>query len=244
MKNKINQSLYQNDIKMIAIVVMTMNHIANMFLDNGLLKLLLIGIGYSAAPIMCYFLVEGYYHTHSQKRYGLRIAACGIVALVPFVLASGQMIFNMMFTLLIGIAILNVRHSKINKGVKVVVIVALFLISSVCDWGLFGPGLIMALDDWYLGYNTKSKIYICIITVLFAASNGLGFSMLGNSETYSILGALLTGVGIPLGIVIIRCFYNGTRKADKRSQDGNRFFYIYYPVHLLVLYYIKMLISS
>ena len=48
-------------IKMIAMVTMTLNHYAAVFLESGtILYELLTDIGYFTAITMCYFLVEGY----------------------------------------------------------------------------------------------------------------------------------------------------------------------------------------
>lgn len=57
-------------VKYIAILTMFCNHFAGVFLEEGtLLYEVLVDIGYFAGITMCYFLVEGYRHTRSKKRY-------------------------------------------------------------------------------------------------------------------------------------------------------------------------------
>ncbi len=55
-------------LKMIAILAMLIDHIAWAFVPTGtLLGQIMHIIGRITAPIMCYFIAEGYYHTHNIK---------------------------------------------------------------------------------------------------------------------------------------------------------------------------------
>ena len=70
----------RDQIKFLAIITMTCNHIANIFLTPGtLLFEIMIDIGYFTAITMCYFLVEGYGYTHDKKKYGERLSSSGIM---------------------------------------------------------------------------------------------------------------------------------------------------------------------
>ena len=70
----------RDQIKFLAIITMTCNHIANIFLTPGtLLFEVMIDIGYFTAITMCYFLVEGYGYTHDKKKYGERFSSSGIM---------------------------------------------------------------------------------------------------------------------------------------------------------------------
>ena len=62
------QGLTRDTIKYIAIFTMLLNHIANVLLpENTILWEVFIDIGYFTAITMCYFLVEGFYYTHSRR---------------------------------------------------------------------------------------------------------------------------------------------------------------------------------
>ena len=66
------KKLNGNQIKMIAIIAMFMDHFATTLYPNyeKFWWLLLIHlIGRVAAPIMWFMVVEGYTHTHSLKKY-------------------------------------------------------------------------------------------------------------------------------------------------------------------------------
>ena len=69
-----------NQLKIIAIVAMTIDHIAAVFLPEGPLKVVLRCIGRLAAPIMCYMIAEGYYHTSNRKRYLGRLILFAVIS--------------------------------------------------------------------------------------------------------------------------------------------------------------------
>ena len=61
--------LNANQLKIIAIIAMTIDHTVAIFMPQGPLKMILRCIGRLAAPIMCYMIAEGYHHTSNRKRY-------------------------------------------------------------------------------------------------------------------------------------------------------------------------------
>lgn len=62
--------LNKDVIKYIAMVTMLCNHIATVFMNpESVAGTIFIYAGYFTAPVMIYFLVEGYDYTHSRKRY-------------------------------------------------------------------------------------------------------------------------------------------------------------------------------
>ena len=64
----------RDSIKMVAMLTMLINHIANVFLPAGQpLTNLCLCIGYFTAVTMCFFLVEGYGCTRSKRRYAGRL---------------------------------------------------------------------------------------------------------------------------------------------------------------------------
>ena len=57
----------REQIKLLAIIAMTVNHTAFALVPKGtMLYEIMIDIGYLTAVTMCYFLVEGYYYTRSK----------------------------------------------------------------------------------------------------------------------------------------------------------------------------------
>ena len=78
-------SLNRNQIKYLVIIAMIIDHIATAFLpDESILAMIMHFVGRFTAPTMAYFIVEGYYHTKSVKKYVIRLAVFAAVSWLPF----------------------------------------------------------------------------------------------------------------------------------------------------------------
>ena len=72
-------------LKTIAIIAMLIDHIAWAFVPTGtILGQIMHIIGRITAPIMCYFIAEGYYHTHNMKKYALRLAIFALISHIAY----------------------------------------------------------------------------------------------------------------------------------------------------------------
>ena len=79
-----SRGLNRDEIKLIAMGTMLLNHIATVFMEPGtFLYELFVDIGYFTAITMCYFLVEGWRYTHSRKRYALRLLLFALLSQIP-----------------------------------------------------------------------------------------------------------------------------------------------------------------
>ena len=82
--------LNRNQIKYIAITTMLLDHMAAFLLTPEkhpaltVMYIIMRTIGRIAAPVMFYFLVEGYVHTSSRKNYALRLLAFAILSQIPY----------------------------------------------------------------------------------------------------------------------------------------------------------------
>ena len=86
-------SLNRTQIKYIAITAMLMDHTAAFLLQPEkypaliVIYILMRTLGRIAAPVMFYFLTEGYRYTSSKFKYGLRLFCFGILSQIPYSLA-------------------------------------------------------------------------------------------------------------------------------------------------------------
>ena len=240
--------LNRDEIKYIAMLTMLLNHIANIFLEPGTaLYTLFVNIGYFTAPVMCWFLVEGYYYTRSKKRYAARLALFTAISEIPFCLAFSEMFtgervisfcgFNMIFTLLLCFCILLVREYVRNPAGRFALIFAVFLVSMFSDWALLAPAFTL-LFDMARGDREKTKSAFLKAYALYALVNfypGPGLTGL----LTGLIRAALSASGVLLAGIAVLYLYNG-----KRGERGQRFskwfFYLFYPVHLLILGVIRL----
>lgn len=241
MAEKRLQVLNRDAIKYIAMFTMLLNHIAHIFLERGTpLYEIFEDIGFFTAPVMCFFLVEGYTYTRSKKEYGLRLLLFAVLSQIPFRLAFGYSTLNMIYTLLCCFLILVVMEKVSNpllcKGLSLLLILA----TVNGDWPVVAPILtILLANDW--GDRRMMARGFCLSYLLFIVLNVQSYM---NGETgdwtlYAIIHSMLSGLGILAAAMATLVLYNGERA--KRGRTFSKwFFYLFYPGHLLILYLIKV----
>lgn len=239
-----SKPLNRDAIKYIAMLTMLMNHVAQIFMPSGaLISELFLDIGYFTAPVMCYFLVEGFRYTRSKKRYAVRLAVFAVIAEIPYCLAfsEGSTVsfcgMNMLFTLLLCFGILLALERVQGMQKRNAIIFALIAMSTISDWALIAPLLTLFLA---LAGDSRREQALAFVKggVLFWALN-----FLGGVGTVSVAANLLSSTGSVIGVALagftIMELYNGERMKGGR-QFSKWFFYVFYPAHLLVLGLLRM----
>ncbi len=186
--------------------------------------------GRLTAPIMCYFLVEGYMHTRSKKKYALRLLSFAFISQIPFsYLLTGRLFsthLNMMFTLFLCFMMLLCLDKIENRFIGVACSLALFCICSECDWGLVAPLWVIV---FLIFRNDKRKL--CIFYALVCA-----FWVL-RSVSMEVADGDLWYQGLwqagTLGFIPFVYLYNG--EAGRSSKFSKWFFYWFYPLHILII---------
>lgn len=232
--------LSRDAVKYIAVVAMTLDHIAWYFLEfSSPLAQIFHIVGRITAPIMCCFIAQGYRYTSSKSKYAFRLFLFAVLAQIPWVLVHYHnwydLDFNMLFTLLISLGVLCCTEIK-NKGLKFISIFALFLVSCFCDWMFFAP--LFTLVFYYTQDNEK-KMYgsyaaCALVAFVFYTISSNPFSDFKGAvmSTLFMLGLFLC---IPL---LMMC--NGQK--GRFPKFNKWFFYVYYPLHLGVIVLIQRLI--
>lgn len=231
-------SLDRFQLKLIAIFAMTIDHIAWLLVDIATWQgQFMHFIGRLTAPLMCLFLVEGYFLSKNITRYGLRLLIFALLSQLPFILmlygwnklVQQPILFfekaNILFNLLLGLLALLVWYSNFNKFSKTFIVIALLFFSTFMDWSIYV--IIFTLIFAHFRENHNQQIIAYTITaMLMLILTDLGF--------ISVMPVLVLN-WFPVGILLVPFiwqFFNG----EKGSQWGGRyFFYTYYPVHMLIL---------
>ncbi len=233
---KSNKPLNKDIIKYIAMLTMLLNHISLVFLDPmSTLAIIFTDIGYFTAITMCYFLVEGYKYTSSKKKYALRLLLIAIPTQIPYVLAFGDYLFgyfplNMLFTLFLSFLILVAKEKINNAFLQNLTILILIMLASICDWSIMAP-IFVLLFNWAKDDNNKKLIS-------FGASAILFIVMSYPNESYF---AFFNAISMLIAGFCLVFLYNGKRMT-KYKNFSKWFFYLFYPLHLLILYLINQYI--
>lgn len=226
------------DLKYIAIFAMLLSHISQtgylyMFGENFYqMAASFTIIGRLAMPIFCFFTVQAIIFSKDIKKYFLRMLTFAIISEIPFDLAFSRNAFdwthqNVIFTLLIaGLTIFamdNIWKGKSHYIIKVIAMLAIGFLGSYIaefmktDYGAKGVFAIILL------YLTKNNKILTLLALLWAFR--FEFYMPGAfpAMTYGFVY-----LSIPLILL-----YNG-----QRGRQNKWLFYIFYPGHLLIIYFL------
>ena len=187
-------------------------------------------IGRLAFPIFCFLLIEGLFHTRSRWKYLLRLGVFALISEIPFDLAfnSGWLDFkggqNVFFTLTLGLVACaawdwlskgNDPHCNPLCGIGAILAVAAAYWGAMqlhTDYGGLGVALIFVmyiLRDKPFARDLMAGGVLCLM-----------FKLSGSHwiEVFAVLSFPLLHL------------YNG-----QRGRQNKYFFYLFYPVHLLLL---------
>ena len=222
-----------NQLKLIAILAMVVDHTAIVLVPDSFPAMWLLRmIGRMTAPIMCYFIAEGYYHTSNLKKYMGRLLLIAVIAHIPHNLCLGHdllQIWNatdVMFPLLFGLVALTAwKSQKIHS-----VLLKLFIVGLCCLLAYSGDWNYVAVF-WILGFG----IFHGDVRKQLIAFIAVSSIYLLQPFVYASSLPYISRLGIFLDVPLF-LFYNGLRgKKSKVIQWG---FYWFYPLHFLVIYMI------
>ena len=242
------KGLSGSTIKLIAIVTMFIDHmgaglVGRIMSSKGMVEVIQSGdltaltasemklywlyvamrmIGRVAFPIFCFLLVEGFQKTSNRNKYALRLGIFALVAEVPFDLCfyASPLEFthqNVFFTLFIALLTM-MGCNKVETQVKSKIGIVLL------DIVVIVLGMIVAelLKTDYAAIGV-----FCILMIYLTRKNKVGQLIAG-------CAVFLWEVTAPIAFVFVG-FYNG-----KRGLSLKYFFYLFYPLHLLLIYGISM----
>lgn len=231
-------------LKCIALITMIIDHIGAVFFPD---LIWIRYIGRISFPIYAFLLAQGFAFTKNKKRYAMRLAVFAIASEIPYDLLFYQNIFepqhqNILFELLCGLFVLACLEnffSKCRGGILWLFAALLLTLSSSFlgfSYGIYGICLMVVF--WLLRRNTSlSSLSGAAVTVLFNGIASIKTVFLGRTISFLSLNSVqLYAVAASLPIF----FYNG----KKGAYSLKWFFYIIYPLHLIILCLIRFLINS
>ncbi len=252
---KDHRILSRDAIKLIAVIAMLLNHIANVFLPRFSVSwIVLTSIGYVTAVTMCFFLVEGVRYTRSPLRYALRLLGFALLSQAPFAYCfDGAMTlkemllppYNMLFTLLLCFLAAQVHQRVTQPVLRIVLLAALVILSNECDWPIMAVCFTwMFLNAQKTGSWTDPKnrgvwisayVRAAAIFIVFELLSGYVYHVQDHISWTRIAGSVVGGAAaIACSGVLTLVFYSGKR-GNVAPKAAKWFFYIFYPAHLAVL---------
>jgi len=237
------KELTSNSIKIIAIIAMTIDHITWRFFPGfqiASLPLSLHLIGRITAPIMMFFIVEGYYHTKNIKKYIFRMFLFSVISHIPFAIFVGINIIplkdgifeqtSVIWGFLMGLISLSVYKSTnmlFKPWLKGLIIILCIILAIPANWS---APTVFAVLFMGINYGNFKKQMLWLVLSVFIYSI---VYLLIIDTIYGILQ-----MGIVLAIPFLACY-----KGKRGTWKGMKWlFYIFYPLHLLILGLIRIFI--
>lgn len=227
-------------LKTLAILAMTVDHIAWAFVPTGsVLGQGMHFVGRITAPIMCFFIAQGYAHTRSFGKYLLRLGAFALAAQIPYSLFGTmepwRLPLNMLYTLSLGLLSIRVweEYQGSRRGLGVM---ALLLLGSLGDWGAYGVAMCLIFHIYRDNPSGRNRAFSLLVAALMLEMVLLPV-LLGLQPPGEALGGGWMHLGMLPSLWLISR-YNGGR--GRPLPGGRWFFYAYYPIHLLALYLLQL----
>lgn len=221
--------LSQEALKGIACFTMLLDHIGATMVQGYVLRI----IGRIAFPIFCFLMAEGTFYTKNPRKYGLRLMIGALLSEIPFDLAfRGRLTWeyqNVMLTLFLGFLTVEIIQRTEFDIVKVLAVSGGFALAEWAntDYGGFGVLLVVLFSQ------TRGKLWFQTIMVAM-------FSWMINSLKIPVLGILVPIEMFAIFAMIPIALYSGGKVTSNRAVQWG--FYLFYPVHLIILVLVRILL--
>ncbi|MDE7284527.1 MAG: conjugal transfer protein TraX [Lachnospiraceae bacterium] len=198
-------------------------------------------IGRVAFILFAFMAVEGFCHTRSRVKYLLRLGAFALISEIPFDLAIEGSLFemsnqNVYFTLFLGVLALCIISKLHGHPITQFLGVALCCMAAA----------LLKTDYMFMGVMLIVVLYLCRKSFLCQVLVGsvtiyVGIVLIYVVRYWSwrlpITVFLESGLSEMYGLFafVFIFFYNG----QKGKQLPKACYYLFYPLHLLLLYGIK-----
>ena len=253
-------------LKLVAVFTMLLDHAASGILEyylqyvplnNDVWELLyrinsdLRVIGRIAFPLFCFLMIHGFIHTHSRLKYAGNLLLFALLSELPFdFLFYDGIDFahqNVFWTLLIGLLMIWALEAVNQTNIKMIlkyaaslpVIAAGIKMSMVLNTDYAWTGVLLILG-LYL-FRKKKGLQCTIPFVVFFIARvfrnvELGYYSFGIQvirETFKLYWSIVISA-----FMILRC------NEKRYIRKGKYFFYAFYPVHISILYLIRVLFCT
>ena len=251
-RDKMNEKIKvfnRDQIKYIAALLMFIGHfmiftvkeLNYLGLPSVIVKPLIL-FQYIAPFVFMFFIAEGFYYTKNLKKYVARLLTTGIVTQFTFVLANtGSMDWNMflttgniVLTLLLSLLILIIYDSsRINIIFKIMMIMLCLGITYVwnMEWAIIAPLIV------FVFYILRDKPVWRFVSYEILM---IGYVLISMGGFEALISKVLFILVIQVPIIIITFFYNG--QEGRFPVFSKYFFYLFYPVHMMIIFMIKVII--
>lgn len=232
--------LNSNMLKIIACITMLIDHMGFILFPEHLIFRI---IGRISFPLFAFMIAEGCFYTRNKVKHLLLISTLGILMQLVLYFAIGMTDFSIFITFSVSIVLIYLidytdimfRIKAYTNGILGAIIFTLltllflfftkkynYFVMNYNFYGIIAPVVIYVIKKYF----TKYHIYLSLIA----------FSIMFIIKAYNTDLSVHYYSFLALPFIL---FYNGKRG----KLNLKYFFYIFYPLHFVILYGISMLLS-
>ncbi|MCL1819188.1 MAG: conjugal transfer protein TraX [Oscillospiraceae bacterium] len=228
-------------LKWIAIASMLIDHIgaSGLIPTDGLPYFVCRSIGRLAFPLFAFMIAEGYFYTKNYKKYIMRLIVFMAISEIPFDLFlrgsfpvwESQSIYVTFTIALAGLYFFD-HFAAAGKRMQslLALLTAAFAAEQLnADYGVYGI-LIVFIFYFYRDRPRSAAAWFSAVVIVNAILNAVSAMPLTRSVIFSLINIFALFALIPI------LLYN--RKKGYSSSKWQYFFYAFYPVHLIILYFL------
>ncbi|MBQ7985640.1 MAG: hypothetical protein IJ304_00025 [Clostridia bacterium] len=229
---KLILGLSGNQLKILAVIFMTIDHIGlHLFPGIQIFRI----IGRLSFPIFAFTFAEGCKYTKNRTRHFLVLCLFAVLCQAVYTYAMNSLYQNILVTLALSALVIYAfdfakkTRNFLSYVLAIAVLISVFFICFILpasvgrgfaiDYGFYG---VMLPVLCYLGKTKQEKILLLSMGLLLLAPN------IGTIQLFSLIS------------VPIIALYNETRGKWRMKN----FFYIYYPLHLVVIHFLRIFLNN
>lgn len=232
--------LNSNMLKIIACITMLIDHMGFILFPEHLIFRI---IGRISFPLFAFMIAEGCFYTRNKVKHLLLISTLGILMQLVLYFAIGMTDFSIFITFSVSIVLIYIidyidkmfKIKAYTNGILGAIVLSLlillflfftkkynYFVMNYNFYGIIAPVVIYVIKKYF----TKYHIYLSLIA----------FSIMFIIKAYNTDLSVHYYSFLALPFIL---FYNGKRG----KLNLKYFFYIFYPLHFVILYGISMLLS-
>ena len=228
-----NNFFTANKLKMIAIILMLLDHFVVIFIqEESVLHMVLIIPGRIVSPIICFLISEGYHYTSNRKNYIFRLFVLAVVSHIPFNIAFNHSLSpleatSVIWALVMGLVALTALKSNLPVVLKPLILVLCCIAAYTANWNFIAVLWIVAFGLFHGNFKRQMVAFCAVGIVCNLMPSYLRYIFSsGNYLHWYQLGIFLA--------VPFLALYSG--KLGKKSKAMSYSFYVFYPMHLILLF--------
>ena len=230
MKKFIQKGLSGNTLKIIALVAMTLDHLCLLVIPQ---QQWLRIIGRIAMPIFAYMIAEGCKYTKNKLKYFLMVFVLGVICQVVYFINDGSLLMGILIDFSLSILLIYAINFATKTRKPYAYVIAILTLLGIVFLVYFLPNLVNKSLSFDYGIGA---ILLPVVVYLF---ENKWVKLLATAIFLLPVCAIEWKVQWFCYLALIPlAMYNGKRGKYKLKY----LFYVYYPLHLVVLYFIGMII--